>query len=351
MNLDQPRTREQLSLALGACGALIGVICSLVFLPERTPLVGDGSLRHIGSIVASAVTGVAFLVTMILNDNPGLPRRRRIAWFRRALDIVGLTTVHAGLAFLLGRGVFWTFSGAFVGLLLDRGSTAFVMALTCAVAGYAAAGSAARLSTESLAKLMGVFMVAGAMASALSSSDPAWWHEHFSALGTVWDLSGFWFNFTLIVSGLVLITLADFLTHDLRLWSQIIGRKPWRVRAIWFGFVLLGLAVGLVGSIPVNVNLTWHTRAAYGAAYVFAALVLAVPVLVGNMPKSFVAVSIVVVTIIIVGGKLRSSAYITTTGFEMIAVGMVFLWLLLLVRTVAATLQELTFKTGAEPAG
>ena len=46
-------------------------------------------------------------------------------------------------------------------------------------------------------------MVVGAFTSALTSSDPQWWQAHFSALGTVSDVSGTTFNFTLILTGVV----------------------------------------------------------------------------------------------------------------------------------------------------
>lgn len=335
-----PRHQEQLSLAMGAVGALVGVVCSLLLFPGGTPLTGPASLRRLGSVVLAAVAGVAFLTTMFLTNLSGLPRRRLLGSVRQALDLVGLTTVHVCLTLLLTRAVLWVFSSAFVGLLLDRGSAAFVLALSSAVAAYAVSANATDLSTKSLATLMGGFMVVGSMASALSSSNPTWWHEHFSALGTVWDLSGFWFNFTLIVSGMVLITLADFLTHDLRRWSRDSWGATWRVTAIWLGFVVLGVFVALVGLVPVSTSLVWHTRFAYGVAYALAALVVAVPFLVGGMPKSFVAVSGVVVVVILAGRWLRSSGHVSTTGFEMIAVGMVFLWLLLLVRTVSAAIEE-----------
>ena len=43
------------------------------------------------------------------------------------------------------------------------------------------------MTTESLSVLVASFLVVGALGSALSSSDPQWWLQHFSALGASAD--------------------------------------------------------------------------------------------------------------------------------------------------------------------
>ncbi len=43
------------------------------------------------------------------------------------------------------------------------------------------------MTTESLSVLVASFLVVGALGSALSSSDPQWWLQHFSALGAAAD--------------------------------------------------------------------------------------------------------------------------------------------------------------------
>lgn len=93
--------------------------------------------------------------------------------------------------------------------------------------------------------LVALFLVAGSLASALSASDEQWWQQHFSALGAASDRSGILFNFTLILTGVVLTALADFLTHDLQLWAEHHGEPHWKVTFMRVGLIALGALLGM----------------------------------------------------------------------------------------------------------
>src|SRR5699024_6007752 len=141
--------------------------------------------------------------------------RRRIRIVFRVIDFIGLALTHAAVAMLGLSGMFWIFSEAFVDLRLDGPATSAITATGAALGAYLAVVSAVAMSSRRLAKLFVVFVAVGALSSMLSSSDPLWWQSQFSSLGAASDLSGLSFTFTLFLGGLVITTLAGFLTHEL----------------------------------------------------------------------------------------------------------------------------------------
>ena len=190
--------------------------------------------------------------------------------------------------------------------------------------------------------LVAAFLVVGAFTSALTSSDPQWWQAHFSALGAASDASGITFNFTLILTGVVLTTLADFLTHDLSLWAAHTGEPNWKVVFVRVGFIVLGIMLAMVGVIPVNRSLFWHNMVTYVAVGAFVVMLVAVPFLFRRLSGGFVGVTIVVAAMMALGGWLNLGVgYLNITAFEIAAVGTVFIWLILFIRSVSAAVDDI----------
>lgn len=333
---------ENLSLLLGALGFVGGAALSLLVLDPPAPIFGKGSVGEIAALLGGAVSGLAFLVMALRVGSRGAAWQRRLSGFRRVVDLVGLTFVHAAISMLATAAVFAVFSDAFKALDLDRWAGSFLVAGACAVGAYVAASSAARLTTQSLSLLVAAFLVVGAFTSALTSSDPQWWQAHFSALGTVSDASGIAFNFTLILTGIVLTTLADFLTHDLSRWAAATGEPNWKVVVVRVGFIVLGVMLGMVGVIPVNLSLFWHNMVTYVAVGAFAVMLIAVPFLFRRLTGGFIGVTVVVAAMMGTAGWLNVGAeYLNITAFEIVAVGTVFMWLILFIRSVAAAVDDL----------
>ncbi len=278
------RNLEDLSLLLGALGFLAGGLVALLVLDPPAPLFGKGSVGEVAALTGGAVAGIAFLLVALLIGASRTAWQHRLSGFRRMVDLVGLTLVHAAISMLATAAVFAVFADAFRALDLDRWAGSFLVAGACAVAAYIAASSAGALTTQSLSVLVAAFLVVGAFTSALTSSDPQWWQAHFSALGAVSDASGITFNFTLILTGIVLTTLADFLTHDLSRWAAHIGEPNWKVAFVRIGFIVLGVMLAMVGVIPVNRSLFWHNMVTYVAISAFAVMLVAVPFLSAGSP-------------------------------------------------------------------
>lgn len=331
---------ENRALQLAGVAALLGALIGVLTLHTTKPLFGRGSIGEVAAYAGMGTSFIAFLVagyTMTLERQPWL---RRVSWLRRLLNLVGLAALHATFSLLLVSASFAVFADAFRGVALDHWAGTFWVALAAAVCTYVCVESALALTTESLSVVLAAFIATGALAAALSSSDPYWWRHHFSALGSGDD--GVTFNLTLLLAGLALATMGDFLAHDLGIWSAAHGERPWRVTAVRWAMIVMGVLVVAVALIPVDVDKKWHDLAAQSIVVVFAACLVAFPLLFRRLPGSFLSVTVVVIGMLIALLVLwKGVHYLNTTAFEMGAAASVLVWLLLFVRTVTAAVRSL----------
>ncbi|GAB3814464.1 hypothetical protein GCM10028820_10460 [Tessaracoccus terricola] len=333
--------RENLSLLLGGIGLVIGGLVGLIVLGPESRLFGRGSVGEVAAATALPVSALAFGFAMNFVMARVRPWLRQLPKFRQVFSILGLALVHGALATLVTVGLFSVFNDAFRGVLLDNWVGAFMVAVVCGVSAYATAASATALTTESLSLLVAIFLVVGALASALNASNELWWQVHFSALGATLDASGIVFNFTLILTGVVLITLADFLTNDLRIWASRVGERRWKVTAIRLSLFAMGVCLAGIGSFPVSFSRFGHNFFTYTLMYIFAVTLVAVPILFRKLPGGFIGVTAVTIVLTVAFVYLRNGIdYLNVTAFEIVAVGLVFVWLLLFVRTVSAALVD-----------
>ncbi|MEJ6555363.1 hypothetical protein PQI51_10070 [Microbacterium esteraromaticum] len=84
-----------------------------------------------------------------------------------------------------------------------------------ALTAYVAFHGAVRLTPMSLSLDLAVFLVVGAFAAMLTSSDPQWWQNNLSALGQTTNSAAPAFNVTLILSGMIVTTIARYATSGL----------------------------------------------------------------------------------------------------------------------------------------
>lgn len=336
-------SRESLSLATALIGFVVGAVVGLITLSRPTaPIFGRGSVGDIAALTGAVMSAVVFVVSRVLSQSRDrLHWRLRLRLPRRVIDGAGLTLLHAAISLFVLAGVFWVFGQAFQTLELDPAAGSVCVGVAAAVASYLASSSAMAMRTSHLSVLIAIYLTMGAMSSALNASDPVWWQVHFSSLGAAGDFSGITFNFTLVLTGLVLTTLADYLTHDLSLWAERRQISERRVEIIRFGFVLLGIMLALVGLIPVNVNFTAHNSVAYGMVAVFAALLVAIPLLFRELSAAFNLASIFIAALLIINVVLHLIVgYLNVTAFEMIGVSVMFVWLVLLIRSITAAVHD-----------
>jgi hypothetical protein len=336
-------TRESFSLAAALIGFVVGTFVGTVTLPRPTaPIFGQGSVADIAAVTGAVLSAVVFGVAMVLSQaRRGVHWRLRLRLVRRVIDGTGLTLLHAAISLLAVAGAFWVFGQAFQRLELDPAAGSICVGMAGAVVCYLAGSSATSMRTSYLSVLIAIYLAMGAMSSALNASNPVWWQTHFSSLGAAGDFSGVTFNFTLVLTGVVLTTLADYLTHDLSLWAEAHAVPERRVQVVRVGFVLLGIMLALVGLVPVNVNFTAHNTIAYGLVGVFAGLLVAIPLLFPQLSQAFNLATIFIAVLLLINVVLHMLVgYLNVTAFEMIGVSTMFVWLVLLIRTINAAVDD-----------
>ena len=83
-------------------------------------------------------------------------------------------------------------------------------ATASAAAGWLAFQAGVELRTRDLATLLFSYLTIGTVFAMITAADPRWWERHFSALGSGWA-----FNVTMIVAGLLVATIGSYIGRDL----------------------------------------------------------------------------------------------------------------------------------------
>ncbi|WP_433673616.1 DUF998 domain-containing protein [Microbacterium gorillae] len=324
---------EAIALLAAASGGVIAGLLALVTFAFRTvPIAGADSIGQFAAVTAAVVAVLAFALASWLDY---LRTRER----PRFLDIVD------GIALALAYGVIAALSWSLVADILARGfvdadvytvPSALIAASVAAITGYVVFISASQLDLTQFALILAVFLVQGVLAATLSADDPHWWEDNLSALGMVGETSSSLFNLTVIVAGVLVTALARYATRGL--WA----RDPRGTRNVRIGLIVIGCCLMVVGLIPVNVSFLVHTGFASGMLVVFAGMIVMIARWIPGIARSFVVlgwtflgISAGLVLFFVVG-------YYTLTAVEIVAGGLVFTWILLLIRAIDALVRDTT---------
>lgn len=330
-------TAESRALYIGCVGfVVLGSVAFLLVGREPVSLSGRGSAGDIAAL-GTAVLGAGAVVAGCLQRRPAVaPQGRGGGRTRNTIDIAALALAH-GCIFLLGwLALFSIFQQAFIGAVLYPVAAAVLVGTTGAVSAYIAYLSALSMTAYRLAALLAGFLVTGVLASMLTAQDPQWWQENLSALGTSSDVSGAAFNVTLIIAGVVVTTLAGYATMTLATTATTPPARH-RVRLLEGGIILMGVFLACVGLFPVDERFGLHTLVASGMVAVFASLAVRIRALVPPIPAAFAALGWLFLAAIIVAAVLWFPVgYYNLTAVELIAASLIFTWLIVLIRNLAA---------------
>ncbi len=335
---------ESVALLLGAAAFVVGAaVAALVFWGRDLAISGPGSLGEFVALGAAVTAIVAFVGGRFVMrvPNPNLQHElgrdldvpgATLHWF----DLAALAIAHGVIALLGWVGVADLLEQSFIGAVVFPLPAAALSGVGLAVTGYVAFLSAVRLTPMLLSLVLAVFLVVGALASMLSSSDPDWWKENLSALGITNDLSSFAFNLTLIIAGAIVTIIARYATASLPAGTPVEARHRNLVR---LGLILIGVFLACVGIFPVSEFFLLHNTVATGMAVAFAAIVIGLPRLLPSMPRVFVMLGYVYVGVIVVLGIFFATGYYNLTAVELVAGVLIFSWIIVFLRNAGAVEQ------------
>ena len=336
-----PATRtESLHLLIGAGGAAIGLLVGLLALRGTAPLAGTGSIGQVTALSVAGCAAAATALTIPLLTARALPWFQERRWWRRAVDVIALSLIIGLLGLLLTGAVFTVIQQAFLGVAFDRMTGTFLVAAASGAAAFAASAAAAALNGRVLATLLALFLTAGVLTSAMNAPDPYWWERYFSELGEGDGIASYTFNVTLLLTGIALLTVTEFLAHDLQRWASAAREPRWKVTVVRWMLSAVGLLVSGVALVSRTVSVFWHDVLAQSLVVVFGLALLVFPLLLRRLPGGLLAVTggafALLVTLIVL---YTGVGYLNMTAFEIGAAVVVYVWLLLFIRLVAAAAE------------
>ena len=325
-------------LAVGAF-VVAAILTTLIMLGRRLPLAGEGSLGNIAAWCAGAGAGLAYLLAHLVETKRGLHRwRGELPRAKRIFDAFALTLATGMLAYLAIMAIASLFQLGFQGLTVDPVGGGVLAGAAAAAMTYIGALVGSRVTSESIALLATLQLFTGTMASMVSSPDASWWQLHFSQLGNEAGQSGYRFNVSLIITGFVLIALSNYIGNDVR--RGLVARDaddPKLVGQLSWLFAAIGICMAIAGAVPDAENIVVHVGAASGMLVVFAVLVFVSLRRIVDVPRELAVFSLIVVVGIVVAVLLWVPfGYYNLTGTEFMAASLLFAWLTVYVRTLAA---------------
>lgn len=349
---------------MGLACTLLGLgVGLLLFSGQRPTLYGGlsvGSVAAVAGGVAAAGGSAWGYKFLLLRREPWLLSLQVWRW---SLVLFSLILVNAAIA-VMGLGViFHLMQQSFLGLRLEPIAASVLTGMAAGVSAYVALETTARTTARMLSVVLGGFMVSGTMISMLVAEDPVWWHTMFSALGTLDSgVLSFWtFNTTLFTSGLVLATFSEFLlrdlvrlarAHDRR--ARVRGRRPSRVfrprpKVVQGCLLVVAGGIMLAALVPVNTLGDLHASGVWLSAGALVVMLGGSVFLFPGFPAVFHLLSLATL-----GGMWLAMLlwleweYFNLTGFELVAVAILFGWISAFIRTASAMLQVIEQRLAAE---
>lgn len=333
------------AIAAFIAASVIGLI---VFSGHDVALSGRGSIGDVAAITTAALALLVFIGGYVLSyQEPDRAWLRRVRLGRQILDIGALAIAHAFVCLLLWLVAFTVIQYSFIDAVLFTFPAVLLLGAVSAASAYFVFLSAAGMTTSRLSGVMAIFLVLGVIVSMLTASDEHWWQENLSALGMNGDFSSATFNFTLVIAGVVITTLANYMTTELEAGtltrtdaatSDTLALR--RARYVKWSLVLIGFFLACVGIFHVDDHFWIHTAAASGMAVVYGVLVIRLRWVVPGLPESFFVVGYVFLAVILLTAVFFAVGYYNLTAVEIIAFVLIFTWLIVLIRMVAAAATD-----------
>ena len=321
----------------------------LLIMGESLPLFGRRSIGIIAAMFATIAALVVFVLgwqqkqaAAIRSGEKEKPSSSLTHKLRMVVKVGSLAFIYAAICFLLYAAVFAIVQRAFQGVLLDMWSSSAIIGASVGVATYAIYYVAVRMTPSQLSMALALFLISGVLTSAIAVEDPYWWQYHFSSLGSGDTASAAVFNMTLIIAGLVIVAIADYIIEDLRI-IEGLKEHEWtkQLRIIWWMLATIGVMLALVGAFVYNVNPVIHNSAAGGMAIAFLGLIIALPFLVKGFSNSFYTLSYGMLGFLLFCLWLyKGREYFNLTTFELMAAGIIFSWLVVFIRQIASVYED-----------
>jgi hypothetical protein len=356
---------EARAVQMAGFAVIVSFVAALIaFAGHRPALSGDHSVGDVAGLVGGAVAVI--VLPLAYRHTFDHPQHHwlveRPAW-RRYLGLLALAVVHGAIAFMAAWAGFRIFQQAFGDLTIDPFAGAVETAVVGGLSAYATYQSGARMNSYLLSNLLATYLAAGVLTSMVTTKNPNWWEINFSALGAANSGVAWTFNVTLVTGGIVITMLAEYVTRDIqalaayradrlasigaedrvhgRARRKPLGESDVRTRPVFVCLVLMGLLLAGTGLVPVDVYMPGHNALATSMSGAFVVLVMGLHWWLPGVSRTFQVTGFVML-----GGAVLAVVlwyplgYYNMTAMEMFVAGIVLGWLVLLIRNLAAAVED-----------
>ncbi|MGW8481713.1 DUF998 domain-containing protein [Microbacterium sp. NPDC055903] len=343
---------EATALIVGTVFFVLGFLVAFpMFFGHELAISGTGSIGMYAAYGGAVTAVLAFVLGRVaarpaevdtdgLRDGFSVPGDR-LRWY----DLAAIAFAHAAIAYLGWLGIAQLLERSFADAPVFAFPGAILVSVAFALTAYVTFLSAVALSPVVLSLVLAVFLVVGAFAAMLASSDPHWWRDNLSALGMSSNHASFAFNITLIIAGVMVTTISRYATAGLPVTDHAARRGRTVVRG---GLILMGIFLALVGVFPVDDFFLVHNTVATGMAVVFAVVVVGLPWFLPGIPRVFVVFGWVYVLVILMLAIFFAVGYYNLTAVELIAAILIFSWIIVFLRT-AGSVDDPAAPAAARP--
>ncbi|KQQ68626.1 DUF998 domain-containing protein [Microbacterium sp. Leaf320] len=328
---------EATALIVGAVFLLLGFAIGFpVFWGREMAISGAGSIGSFAAYGGAVTAVLAFVLGRLLvrpaevtpdgtRDGFSVPGDR-LRWY----DLAAIAFAHAAIAYLGWLGIAELLERSFTDAPVFPFPGAVLVAVAFALTAYVTFLSAVALTPTVLSLVLAVFLVVGAFAAMLASSDVHWWRDNLSALGMSTNSASLAFNVTLIIAGVMITTISRYATAGLPIDDPADRRGRFIVRG---GLILMGIFLACVGIFPVDEFFLVHNTVATGMVVAFAVIVVGLPWFLRAIPRVFVVFGWVYVLVIVLLAAFFAVGYYNLTAVELIAAVLIFSWIIVFLRT------------------
>lgn len=318
--------RESFFPAFG--GSLVFLFLTLLTKQKVLPIDGDSSIGSFVILIGAVSTFILLSGNFISGKKRKSGRLKNLSWRNFLTIIIAFTLIT--VFFLLG--FFWLLGVAFKGAAFDRYTATIFSFIVLAITDYGVLLTLQNFSPGLITNLLIIVIISGVIFAVMMNQNSHWWQINLSFLGSHAARNAWQFNFTLILSSLLLVALVDYLFVALKQKFP----KNWRLNLLRFTLTLTALSLGGVGLFP-NVRGTIfhdiHDNFAFLMVYLIFFQIILIKWLLPQVTKTFLITSYIMGCLILISAFLwRGLHYFSLTAFEIVGFILAFSWLLLLIQ-------------------
>lgn len=287
----------------------------------------DYSIANAATLLGVICGLIIFVITAIWTKMHRTGPTKELYWrnIPTIVIAVGLILVFSFYA------AFWLIERMFMDASFDIYTSSVMIFMIVAAVNYIMINLAMTLTTSVITNLLTIMIIGGMVFSILTNSSRDWWKHNFSFLGTAENSANFQFNVTLIFSGVLMITLVDYLFVNLQ--KRFKGRRILVLRWLLYALSVCIASIGLFPNDPQFHIL--HDRISMWLVYIILILIATIRWILPRVTKQFLTLSYTMGAIM--GAEyivFKLTDYLSLTAFELLEFGLAFSWILLLLQNI-----------------